>query len=315
MEKFGILFSGQGAQYTDMGLDFYHSDALFKEYIDQASELTKLNIVKILQNKENQLDKTANVQPALVAVSIGIYAMLKRDYPDFNVVGMLGLSLGEYAALIASKAVSYTDGMQILRDRGVYMQKDADTYPSMLAAVLNPDINKVEAICSQISTSTEPVGIANYNSPKQVVIGGSPKSVSKTVDELQNVGAAKKVVPLKVSGAFHTPLFKDTSTKLEQRLAKVAFGNPCVTVMSNTTAHPFKKEEIANVLTRQVCVPTHFGDCAKYLIDNTGVNAVLEIGPGKTLSKFVKQVDKSILRYHIEDLATYNAFGEILRGN
>lgn len=314
MEKLVLLFSGQGAQYSKMGLDLYQIDSLFREKIDQASQASGLDIVEILANEEKQLDKTAYVQPALVAMSLGIYAMLERDY-DLEIVGMVGLSLGEYGALMASGALDYKEGMKLLRDRGAYMQADADAYESMLAAVLGPNVSQVEEICQQISTDENPVGIANYNSPKQVVLGGSPKAVLKTIEELKTAGAAKKVVPLKVSGAFHTPLFKNTSQKLSERLKEVKFNEPKVTVMSNTTSEPFSKDQLVEILSKQVCVPTHFADCVSYLLTNKEVTGVLELGPGETLSKFVKQIDRKVKRYHIEDMATYQAFGEELRGN
>lgn len=314
MEKLVLLFSGQGAQYSEMGLDLYQTDSLFKEKIDQASQASGLDLVEILANKAGQLEKTAYVQPALVAVSLGIYAMLARDF-DLDIRGMVGLSLGEYGALMASGALDFEAGMALLKDRGAYMQADADANESMLAAVLGPDVAQVEAVCQAISTAANPVGIANYNSPKQVVIGGSPQAVLKASEELTTAGAAKKVVPLKVSGAFHTPLFKNSSHKLAARLEAVKFKEPAVTVVSNTLGQPFTKANLAETLSKQVCLPTHFADCVKYLLATKEVSGVLEIGSGETLSKFVKQIDRKLARYHIEDLATYQAFGEKLRGN
>lgn len=314
MEKLILLFSGQGAQYSGMGLDLYQNDPLFKEKIEQASQASGLDLVEILTNKDGQLDKTAYVQPALVAVSLGIYAMLKRDY-TLDIAGMVGLSLGEYGALMASGALDEHEGMRLLRARGEYMQADADATASMMAAVLGPDIPQVEAICRQVNQAEHPVAVANYNSPKQVVIGGNPAAVTQTIKKLQTVGAAKKVVPLQVSGAFHTPLFKNSSSQLERRLQTVGFNEPQVPVISNTTGQPFTKDNIATILSRQVCVPTHFADCIKYLLAKREVTGVLEIGPGVTLSKFVKQIDRNLARYHIEDLATYQAYGAQVRGN
>ncbi|MEE5987540.1 ACP S-malonyltransferase [Ligilactobacillus equi] len=311
--KLGILFSGQGAQYSGMGLDFYAQDQLFAQKIDEASQITGLDLVKIFKNENAELDQTLNVQPALVAMSLGIYAMLKRDFPDLPVVGMTGLSLGEYSALHASGILSFADTMAVLKDRAQYMQADADAKESMMFALLGPDVTLVEQICAEISTPEEPVAIANYNSKKQVVIGGSPVAVTAASEQLQNAGAAKKVVPLKVSGAFHTPLFQNSSQKLAQRFEGVTFNEPNVTVMSNTTAQPLKAVEAAQVMAKQVCQPTHFADCAAGLI-TAGADTFLEIGPGQTLVKFAKVVDRKAQRFNIEKMEDYKAFCEAMRG-
>lgn len=157
--KIGILFSGQGAQKPGMGLDLL-VDPLFAQTVAEASAATGLDITTILRSEHGELDQTANVQPALVTVSYGLYRMLRRDLPKLPVAGMVGLSLGEYAALLAAKAVSAADGFKLLADRGRYMQTDADAQASGLAALVDPQ----EKVVNQV-LATSAVQVANYNSP------------------------------------------------------------------------------------------------------------------------------------------------------
>lgn len=301
--KIGLLFSGQGAQKPGMGLDFL-SDPLFESIISQGSTATGLDLKQIMASENGELKETKNVQPALVAVSYGIYRMLKRDLPKLPVVAMAGLSLGEYAALMASEALPFEDGIQLLADRGQYMQADADQTASSMAAVLNPDVKKVEAVCDRYAH----VWVANYNSPAQLVIGGTVDEVQQAVSELKEQAAAKRVVILRVSGAFHTPLFNGARQKMHDRLAKELFAQPVVPVISNTTVTEFQGDEIAAIMERQLAVPTHFGADVAFMIEHQEIDATLEIGPGKTLSRFAKQVNPRLKRANIatmKDYATY----------
>ncbi|MDO4903020.1 MAG: ACP S-malonyltransferase [Limosilactobacillus sp.] len=301
--KLGLLFSGQGSQKPGMGLDFL-SDPLFESIISEGSAATGLDLKKIMASENGELNETKNVQPALVAVSYGIYKMLQRDLPNMPIAAMTGLSLGEYAALMASEAINAEEGLKLLADRGQYMQEDADATPSTMAAILDPDIAVVEATCDKY----DQVWIANYNSPKQLVIGGVAEDVNQAVADIKEQEAAKRAVLLNVSGAFHTPLFNGARAKMHDRLANQPFFQPVVPVISNTTIDQFKGEEIASIMERQLAVPTHFGEDVEYMVENQGVDATLEIGPGKTLSKFAKQVNSSLSRANIGTMAEYEAY-------
>lgn len=301
--KLGLLFSGQGSQKPGMGLDFL-SDPLFEKTIAECSMRTGLDLEKVMASKNGELKQTANVQPALVAVSYGIYQMLIRDLPQLPVVAMAGLSLGEYGALLASHALSVEQGLPLLADRGRYMQADANRISSSMAAILNPEISKVEEICKHYSQ----VWVANYNSPKQVVVGGELTQLEKAVGELTAEKAGKRVVTLRVSGAFHTPLFNGARDKMHERLAKVTFQQPTVPVISNTTVIEFNVNTLAQVLEKQLAVPTHFGEDINYMINHQEVDATLEIGPGKTLSRFAKQVNRKIDHANIGTMDEYQAY-------
>lgn len=301
--KLGLLFSGQGSQKPGIGLDFL-SDPLFSELISAGSAASKLDLPKIMASEDGELKETKNVQPALVAVSYGIYRMLQRDLPKMPVAAMAGLSLGEYGALMASQALTPDEGLPLLTDRGQYMQDDADRVQSAMAAVLNPDVDAVEKVCDRY----EQVWIANYNSPKQLVIGGVSDQVKQAAADLKKQQAAKRVVILRVSGAFHTPLFNQARQKMHQRLQSVHFAEPAVPVISNTLIQPFTADNIAGVMERQLAVPTHFGEDLQYMVDHEGVDATLEIGPGKTLTRFAKQVDPDAQHDHISKLVDYEQY-------
>ncbi|AOO72795.1 ACP S-malonyltransferase [Ligilactobacillus salivarius] len=303
--KLAILFSGQGSQFTDMGLDFYQESSIFKDCVDKASEIADFKITSVFANDGDKLSETKYIQPAIVAMSIGIWEMLQNTLGDkLAVEGMVGLSLGEYSALIASQKLSFSDGMLVLKDRAIYMQDDANKVDSKMAAIIDPQIEVIEKLCTDYPN----VYVANYNTPKQLVIGGDGEELVDVVDKIDSLNAAKKIVELKVSGAFHTPLFTNASQKMKKRLSNVAFTEGSNLVVSNTTMRPFEKDSLAEILAKQIIKPTHFGECVQYLIDNKKIDTVLEIGPGKTLSKFTKQIDKSIKRYHISKLSNFKKF-------
>lgn len=163
--KFGLLFSGQGSQKNGMGLDFM-SDSLFKETIEIASEASQMNIAAIFKNEAKELSKTKTLQPALVAFEAGIYAMLKRDLPDLEEGGMVGLSLGEYGAMYASGALDLAETIKLVTARASYMQADADKVDIAMAALLKPNIAQVKQILQKMQANNQRVYLANYNSLK-----------------------------------------------------------------------------------------------------------------------------------------------------
>ena len=300
--KIGILFSGQGAQKPGMGLDLL-VDPLFAQTVAEASAATGLDITTILRSEHGELDQTANEQPALVTVRYRLYRKLRRDQPKLPVAGVVGLSLGEYAALLAAKAVSAADGFKLLTDRGRYMQTDADAQASGLAALVDPQEKVVDQVLA-----TSAVQVANYNSPHQLVIGGPVAELKTAVSQLKTAKAAKNIVIQRVSGAFHTPLFNKARQKMHDRLATVTFATPQVPVISNTTVYPFTADNLSEILERQLAVPTHFGEDLQYLIDHEKIDQTLEIGPGKALSHFARQVDRNLQRANIATMTDYENY-------
>ncbi|MBB1100032.1 ACP S-malonyltransferase [Limosilactobacillus sp. WF-MT5-A] len=305
--RYGILFSGQGAQRSGMGVELM-ADSLFSRIVNQASEFSNLDLLKIMKNEHNELNKTQYVQPALVTVSYGIFKMLKRDLPDFPIAGMIGLSLGEYAALLASGALPFNEGIRLVTDRAKFMQEDADKEDTTLAAILNPQISAIEELIQKEQKQGKRIYIANYNSPRQIVIGGSIPDLQEIVAKLQKESLAKKSVILKVNGAFHTPFFDGARQKMHTRLQEVHFQKSQTPVISNTINGPFTVNNLSMILERQLAVPTHFGDNLQYLVKNEKVNATLEIGPGKTLTRFAHQVGHQLKESHIANLDDYKKF-------
>lgn len=308
--KFAVLFSGQGAQKAGMGLDLL-ADSLFVETIDEASSASGQNIVADFKGENDELKKTVHVQPALVSFEAGIYRMLMRDLPELNIAGMVGLSLGEYGAMFASSALSLKETISLVSDRAKYMQIDADRVASGMAALIKPNLSKVKAILSKLQEDGEQVYLSNFNSPKQVVIGGEKNAVAAAVKEINDQVAAKRALLLRVNGAFHTPLFNEASKKMHDRLANVDFAKNKIMVISNTTAKPFDGNW-KEIMEKQLAVPTHFCACLQYLIDHEHIDATLEIGPGKTLSSFAHQIDRDLESYRIGNLKEYQEFVEAI---
>lgn len=305
--KYGILFAGQGAQQTGMGLDFL-ADPLFKETIDQANQAASLDLPEIWKNDHGQLDETRYVQPALLAFEYGIWKMLARDI-DLPICGMAGLSLGEYGALLASGFLSWPAGLSLVADRGEYMQLDSEKMDSGMLALTKPDIPALEGLLEKRQAAGQALYLANYNSPKQVVVAGESQLLPALGQEITDLKLAKRVIPLDVAGAFHTPLYQEASRKMGRRLKQENISAGTYPVISNTSSQPFAKADLAKTLEVQLIEPTHFDSCVRGLLD-LGMTASLEIGPGHALSAFAKQADKSLKTWQVGSLLEYQQFVE-----
>lgn len=310
--SWGILFSGQGAQKAGMGLDFM-TDPLFKQTIEQASTASRQDLIAIFKSEEGELQKTVHVQPALVAFEAGIFRMLKRDLPTLVIGGMVGLSLGEYSAMFASGSLDLKNCLSLVSDRARYMQADADKIENGMTALLEPDLTKIKEILGKLQAQDKRVYLANYNSPRQVVIAGVKGDVLAADREIKEAKACRRAVNLRVNGAFHTPLFANASKKMHERLKQVAFKPSQISVISNTTMKPFTNNW-AEIMEKQLAVPTHFGSCVAYLIKQKKVNRTVEIGPGHTLSSFAKQVNPKLKSSRIGTLKQYRDFVEEING-
>lgn len=294
MRKIGYLFSGQGSQFANMGADLYQSEPAYRQAIDEAAAVLGMD----LTNPEVMYDPK-NVQMAILAMSFGIYQTIAKDLSQAEV--MAGLSLGEYSALVASGALDYKTAIDLVKDRSHYMEQAGTNHPGSMAAILKLDPEKVTEICQSISGAYP----ANYNTATQTVIGGTTDGVSQASESLKTAGA-KRVVPLKVAVASHTPLMQEASDKLARRLTDVQFDQFKVPVISNTTAEPFSAETVKTTLKEQLIKPTHFAADLDYMKAHFNVDTLIEIGPGDTLSKFAKKTLKGIETYHIDNVATLN---------
>ena len=305
MTKTAFLFAGQGAQYLGMGRDLYDHYPIVKETIDQASQVLGYDLRHLIDTEEDKLNQTRYTQPAILATSVAIYRLLQEKgyHPDM----VAGLSLGEYSALVASGALDFEDAVALIAKRGAYMEEAAPAGSGKMVAVLNTPIEVIEEACQQAS-ELGVVTPANYNTPAQIVIGGEVVAVDRAVELLQEAGA-KRLIPLKVSGPFHTALLEPASQKLAETLAQVNFSDFTCPLVGNTEAAVMQKEDIAQLLTRQVKEPVRFYESIA-VMQEAGVTNFIEIGPGKVLSGFVKKIDKTAKLANVEDQASLEALLE-----
>ena len=305
MTKTAFLFAGQGAQYLGMGRDLYDQYPIVKETIDQASQVLGYDLRHLIDTEAEKLNQTRYTQPAILATSVAIYRLLqeKAYQPDM----VAGLSLGEYSALVASGALDFEDAVALVAKRGAYMEEAAPAGSGKMVAVLNTPVEVIEEACQKAS-ELGVVTPANYNTPAQIVIGGEVVAVDRAVEFLQEAGA-KRLIPLKVSGPFHTALLEPASQKLAETLAQVNFSDFTCPLVGNTEATVMQKEDITQLLTRQVKEPVRFYESIA-VMQEAGVTNFIEIGPGKVLSGFVKKIDKTAKLATIEDQASLEALLE-----
>lgn len=305
MTKTAFLFAGQGAQYLGMGRELYVQYAIVKETIDQASQVLGYDLRDLIDNDETKLNQTRYTQPAILSTSVAIYRLLKEKgyQPDM----VAGLSLGEYSALVASGAMDFEDAVALVAKRGAYMEEAAPAGSGKMVAVLNTPVEVIEKACQEAS-QLGVVTPANYNTPSQIVIGGEVAAVDRAVELLQEAGA-KRLIPLNVSGPFHTALLESASQKLAQALTEVEFSDFACPLVGNTEAKVMERERIAELLTRQVKEPVRFYESIA-VMQEAGVTRFIEIGPGKVLSGFVKKIDKTAQLANVEDQASLEALLE-----
>ncbi|MEI4328134.1 ACP S-malonyltransferase [Streptococcus suis] len=297
MTKTAFLFAGQGAQTVGMARDLYEYSPIVRETFDQASQILGYDIRDLIDNQEDKLHQTRYTQPAILTTSVAIFRLLEEEGVQPDMVA--GLSLGEYSALVASGALAFEDAIALIAKRGEYMETAAPAGTGKMVAVLNTDVNLIEEVCSSVTSGI--VSPANYNTPAQIVIGGEVAAVDEAVELLKEAGV-KRMIPLNVSGPFHTALLRPASEQLAQALEQVEFADFQVELVGNTEAKVMKKEDIKSLLTRQVMEPVRFYESIATMKE-AGVTNFIEIGPGKVLSGFVKKIDKTAHVVAIEDIA------------
>ena len=296
MTKTAFLFAGQGSQTVGMVRDLYEYYPIVRKTFDQASQIVGYDIRALIDNQEDKLHQTRYTQPAILTTSVAIFRLLEEEGVQPDMVA--GLSLGEYSALVASGALAFEDAIALIAKRGEYMETAAPAGTGKMVAVLNTDVNLIEEICSTVTSGI--VSPANYNTPAQIVIGGEVAAVDEAVELLKEAGV-KRMIPLNVSGPFHTALLRPASKQLAQALEQVEFADFQVKLVGNTEAKVMKKEDIKSLLTRQVMEPVRFYESIATM-QEAGVTNFIEIGPGKILSGFVKKIDRTAHVVAIEDI-------------
>ena len=302
MTKTAFLFAGQGAQKLGMARDLYDQYPIVKETYDQASRVLGYDLRDLIDQDEEKLNQTRFTQPAILTTSVAIYRLLveKGLQPDM----VAGLSLGEYSALVAAGSLDFEDAVALIAKRGQFMETAAPAGTGKMVAVMNTDVALIEEACEKASDKGY-VKPANYNTPAQIVIGGDVVAVDAAVDYLKEAGA-KRLIPLNVSGPFHTALLQPASEKLALELETVDFQEFQIPLVGNTEAKVMEKEQIKSLLARQVMEPVRFYESIDTMKE-LGLTKVIEIGPGKVLSGFLKKIDKNIEVLAVEDEASLQA--------
>ncbi|WP_261132774.1 ACP S-malonyltransferase [Bacillus sp. Marseille-Q3570] len=299
MGKVAFIFPGQGSQQVGMGQDFVKQNEQSAAVFKQADDRLEYSLSSIIANgPEETLTRTENTQPALLTTSIAILKALE-DYeirPDYTA----GHSLGEYTALVASKALSFEDAVYAVRRRGMFMEEAVPAGEGAMAAVLGMEADQLEKITTRITADGDSVQLANLNCPGQIVISGSKTGVEKASEAAKEEGA-KRIIPLQVSGPFHSELMKPAAEKMGDILDELTIADADIPVVANVTAEPVTEaSEIRSKLIEQIYSPVRWEETVRYLLDE-GVDTFIEIGPGKVLSGLVKKVHRRATTIAISD--------------
>lgn len=289
MSKHAYVFPGQGAQFVGMGKDLYENFPKAKELFDQANEILGFNITDIIFNgTDEDLKQTKVTQPAVFLHSV-IRAICLGD--DFKSEMVAGHSLGEFSALVAAGVLSFEDGLRLVSKRALAMQAACELQPSTMAAVLGLEDEKVVEVLKSITN--EVVVAANFNCPGQLVISGSIAGVEQACEALKNAGA-KRALPLKVGGAFHSPLMEPAREELAKAIEETNFSSPKCPIYQNVVAHAVTEpQEIKKNLIAQLTAPVRWTECVRAMISD-GATLFTEVGPGTVLQGLIKKIDSSI---------------------
>jgi [acyl-carrier-protein] S-malonyltransferase len=285
--KTAYVFPGQGAQFTGMGKDLYEQSEQIKKLFQQAKEILGFDLPKIMfEGSAEDLKETQVTQPAVFLHSVA----LAKVQPDFKPDMVAGHSLGEFSALVASGALEFSDGLQLVYKRAMAMQRACEQNPSTMAAVLGLSDEEVESACAEVSG--EVVVAANYNCPGQLVISGSFAGIEKASEILKQKGA-KRVLPLQVGGAFHSPLMQPAQEELQKAIEQTNFKTPSCPIYQNVNAKPATDiNTIKANLIAQLTAPVRWTQTVQNMIAD-GAEKYIECGPGNVLQGLVKKIDRS----------------------
>jgi [acyl-carrier-protein] S-malonyltransferase len=304
MSKLAYLFPGQASQYAGMGRDLSDNFPESKVVFDEADATLGFALSKLcFEGSEEELKLTENTQPAIFTVSIAaLRAIEKRGIaPDF----VAGHSLGEFSGLVAAGALDFATGVKLLRKRGQYMQEAVPRGEGAMAAIMGLSPSDVAEICKK-AADHDVVSSANLNSPEQIVISGNAAAVKRAV-EIASQSGAKRAVMLPVSAPFHCALMEPAQKKLEPELRAAAFSALRIPLITNVDAEAITSgEEARDALIRQVTMPVRWLDSIRELIDQ-GVNIFVEVGPGKVLCGLLRQIDRSVRCFNVEDAASLSS--------
>jgi [acyl-carrier-protein] S-malonyltransferase len=307
MGKVAFVFPGQGSQFVGMGKEALENSAKAAEIVVLADQSLGFPLSRlILEGPEAELKLTANTQPAILTISIAVLEWLKEQvdlHPDY----VAGHSLGEYSALVAAGSLRFSDAVCTVRARGTYMEEAVPAGVGAMAAVLGMQRELLNEVCEQVTKDGFPVQLANLNSPGQIVISGTAEGVAQA-GGLAKENGAKRVIPLNVSGPFHSSLMEPAAEKLAQTLAEISIKDAAIPVVANASAKPVTDSKaIFQSLVNQVASPVLWEDSVQYMTEQ-GVDTWVEVGPGNVLAGLIKKINRSAKVYSIQDLASLNKF-------
>lgn len=285
------IFPGQGAQFIGMGKDLYDSNPLAKDMFEQANTILGFRITDIMfAGTEEELRQTRVTQPAIFLHSVILAACMGENFnPDM----VAGHSLGEFSALVANKTLSFADGLVLVSKRAIAMQKACEAEPSTMAAILGLEDDKVEEICSKVDAVVVP---ANYNSPGQLVISGSIQGIDMACEMLKAAGA-KRALPLKVGGAFHSPLMEPARVELAEAIHSTIFNTPVCPIYQNVNAlRVTNPDDIKQNLISQLTSPVRWTQIVQNMLADGG-HTFIEVGPGTVLQGLVKKIGTDVEAY------------------
>lgn len=309
-----LLCPGQGAQVPGMGRDVAERWPAARAIFDRADEALGSDLSRtIFEGSAEDVERTDVCQPAILTVTAAVWEVLRTERAPV-VAGMthaLGLSLGEYTAHYAAGTLSFEDAVRLVGRRGRYMQEASDATPSGMAAVMGLGRDEIEAVCAGVRDEGGVVVVANLNAPGQVVVSGENQALETAGERIVAAGA-KRFIPLKVAGAFHSPVMQPAADRLAADLAEVDFSTPSVPVVSNVTAQAVTSaDEARETLARQVVSPVLFERSLRLVLDTVGTDAAfVEPAPGRTLAGFMKKIERSVGVTNLEtadDLAAFLA--------
>ena len=309
--KIAFLFSGQGVQYAGMGKNLYEHYTESKEAFDRASEILDWDVKEVcFEDKNALINQTRYTQAALFTTSIAAFnaAKAKGIVPS----AVLGFSLGEYSALVASGVLNFEQALQLVDKRAFYMDECAKEKDGGMAAVIGLQKESVEQVCQQIKNEGLELVVANDNCPGQVVISGEKTAIEKATPLLKEKGA-RRIMPLNVSGAFHSPLMEEAAKHLKEELTHFDFNEVTTPIISNVTASYMDKNEVIENIPLQVVRGVRFRESIEKLIEE-GFDTFIEIGVKKTLCNFVSKISSDVKVLNIEDEASLQKVLEFLGG-
>ncbi len=287
-ESIGYLFPGQGSQFVGMGKDLYDQFPAAKIMYDKADEILGYSISKIcFEGPESDLTRTLYAQPAIFVTSLAALKVLKDKFPELNPSFVAGLSLGEFTALVAARALTFEEGLNLVSKRASAMENAAKNNPGTMASIIGLSKEDCEAVAKEAGCE-----VANLNSPEQTVLSGTAASIQKACP-LAEAKGAKRAIPLKVGGAFHSSLMTDAKTNLEKALKQTAIERPsCVFIPNATAAATHNPEEIKTLLAKQLMSPVRWVETMGQA-ERQNLQQVIEIGPGKVLKGLARKCGAS----------------------